>query len=93
MSFTRVDRTVLASLLALGLVFATTSPAAAETYTKRFVGRGSSDFGLARLYAEWDAEGQARADGFTDPDNQCVEVFALESPYSVTLIWECTREV
>jgi hypothetical protein len=39
----------------------------------------SSSFGLARFWAELDAERQARADGFTDPGNQCVEVFALEA--------------
>ena len=93
MSTTLIRRTVLATLAASSMLLAATVPAAAATYTKRFVGEGSSDFGFARYYAEWDATRQAKADGFNDPRHQCVEVFALESPYAVTLIWECSREI
>ncbi|MEU7527276.1 hypothetical protein AB0A74_16190 [Saccharothrix sp. NPDC042600] len=78
--------TVAALLLGGGI-------AHADTYTAQFRGEGSSDFGLALFYARWDAADQARADGFTDPGNQCEEIFTFTpSPYIATVIWECTRE-
>jgi hypothetical protein len=83
----------IVGLVAAGMMFAGAAPAAAETYTNQFRGDGSSDFGFAWMYARWEAEDKAIADGFTDPANQCEEIFAFGSYYIATVIWECTREV
>lgn len=65
--------------------------ARADTYTARFQGDGSSDFGFALMYARWDAAAKAEADGFTDPASQCEEVETWSGAYVAMVIWECTR--
>jgi hypothetical protein len=87
--FTRV----IAVLAAAGMLLTGAATASAEPYTNQFRGYGSSDFGLAWTYARWDARDKAIADGFTDPANQCEEIFSFGSYYIATVIWECTREV
>lgn len=57
----------------------------------RFQGYGGSSFGFAWIYARADARRQAVDGGFTDPDTQCVEVFAFGTVFDATVIWECTR--
>ena len=88
-----VTRMAVAGVLAAGMALATAGTAAAEPYTNRFTGEGSSSFGFAWDYARWDARDQAIADGFADPATQCAEVFAFGNPFSAMVIWECTREV
>ncbi|MBB5960654.1 hypothetical protein FHS29_007282 [Saccharothrix tamanrassetensis] len=89
MTLTRLARALpiaLAALLLGGGI------AHADTYTAQFRGDGSSDFGFALMYARWDAAEKAEADGFTDPDSQCEEIFKFDpGPYSAMVIWECTR--
>ncbi|HEX6352715.1 hypothetical protein [Actinophytocola sp.] len=86
-------RRVTAGLAAAGFLLAGATPAAAESYTNQFRGDGSSDFGLAWMHARWQAEDKAIADGFTDPDNQCEEIFSFGDYYTAMVIWDCTREV
>jgi hypothetical protein len=76
-------------MVAAGLVLA---PVAADTYTNEFHGEGSSSFGFALDYARWDAYLQAQADGFTDPFDQCVEIWVDENYFWAEVIWRCTRE-
>ncbi|RSN55286.1 hypothetical protein DMH01_33765 [Amycolatopsis sp. WAC 04182] len=82
-------RTSLALLCAATMMGTITTPAIARTQeTREFVGHGSSDFGLALIYARHDAETQAERAGFTD----CEEYYKLIlSPYTATVFWRCTR--
>jgi hypothetical protein len=75
-------------MIAAGLALASAS----GTYTNQFHGEGSSSFGFAWEYARWDAYLQAKDDGFTDPFDQCVEIWAYGDVYWAEVIWECTRE-
>ncbi|MFI9449902.1 hypothetical protein [Amycolatopsis sp. NPDC052450] len=82
-------RTLLGLLGAAAVMGAIATPASASPLeTREFVGRGSSDFGLALFYARHDARTQAERAGFTD----CEEYFKLViSPYDATVFWRCTR--
>ncbi|RKS72124.1 hypothetical protein BZB76_4939 [Actinomadura pelletieri DSM 43383] len=55
--------------------------------TRRFLGEGGSDFGLALTYARAHAKRQAEQAGFTD----CVEIWKREWAYTAKVLWECTR--
>jgi hypothetical protein len=88
-----VFRRVIVVLATAGMLLTGAATASAETYTNQFRGYGSSDFGLAWTYARWMARDLAIADGFTDPANQCEEIFAFGDSGSAMVVWECTREV
>lgn len=88
MTGTKASGALTAAVLATLL---TGGSASAETYTNTFTGYGDSKVGLAWMFARNYAEVQARANGFTDPATQCVEVFAIGSQLSAIVIWECTR--
>ncbi len=82
-------KTVLTLLGAAAFLGAIATPASAGTQeTREFVGHGSSDFGLALVYARQDARTQADRAGFPD----CEEYYKLIiSPYEATVFWRCTR--
>lgn len=88
-----IRRSAAACLLAAGMLVAGGETAAAEPYTNQFRGDGSSSFGFAWEYARRDVRAKAVADGFTDPDNQCVETFSFGNPFSAMVLWTCTRDV
>ncbi|TCO52282.1 hypothetical protein [Actinocrispum wychmicini] len=93
MTSTAIRRATVAGLLTVGMTLAGTGTATAGTYTKQFTGEGSSSFGFAWMYARWDARSQAVADGFSDPDHQCVETWSFGDIYWAKVVWTCTRPV
>ncbi|MEV6908303.1 hypothetical protein [Amycolatopsis sp. NPDC051071] len=84
-----MKKILLALLGAAALLGTIAAPASASTQeTRKFVGHGSSDFGLALVYARQDARRQADWAGFAD----CEEYDKLIiSPYDATVFWRCTR--
>jgi hypothetical protein len=81
-------RIVLAAVATIALLFGMAGTAHAQQ-TQQFRGDGSSDFGFAYDYAVADALNKAEAAGYT-PD-ECAVIFRFGSPYSVTVVMECTR--
>lgn len=82
-----------AFVLAACLTLLGAGTATAEPYTRQFQGEGSSSFGFAWEYARAQASSKARADGFTEPRKQCVEIYAYGDIFYARVTWECTREV
>ncbi|RFS85086.1 hypothetical protein D0T12_13830 [Actinomadura spongiicola] len=75
------------ALITVIAVVALGSGVANALETRRFLGEGSSDFGLELIYARAHAKRQAEQAGFTD----CVELWKKEGAYTAKVLWECTR--
>ena len=84
----KIPLALIGAAIVLGTIATPASASASALETREFVGNGSSDFGLALIYARQDARRQADRAGFAD----CEEYFKLIiSPYEATVFWRCTR--